>query len=303
VDVSASTLFTGSSLIPGVGDQNDDRREDTVLDAEILAIRSLVDSIVAQDFAPGTVSLTLQPFSTSPRAETTVVLDPTDDPLGGPTDVEVFDAALTALFGSGGTNYIPALEAAGTVFDTLEAANGPASSSKFLYFVTDGDPSDIDNPPADRYASIQAVTDQLTAEGVTMAAVGINASPSAVRQEALDAVDNTGGGVFTQTFTDLDAALLAGAQPDAELVSADVFVFDPDGVQVGVQSFGAGDFDVSPFGLSLDLQDIAGFSAAFGDISELRVETSFDTDGDTLADLTLDTVLQVEGVFPDTFIG
>ncbi|WP_297772995.1 Ig-like domain-containing protein, partial [uncultured Roseovarius sp.] len=302
VDRSGSTTFTGSSLIPGVGDQNFDAISDTVIDAEILAVSNLVDAILAEGYAPGTVTLTLQPFSSLAAPSTTVTLDPTDDPASGPTDADTFKAALSALTASGGTQYIPALEAAGTTFDALEVANGAASSSKFLYFLTDGDPSDRDTTLPNSFAPIQAATDQLTAAGVTMAAVGINANPNALRQDALDAVDNTGGGIFTTSFSDLDAALLAGAQPDAELISADVFVFNPLGVQVEQESFTGLDFNTSPFGLSLDLQDLNGFATGVGEISELRVEARFDTDGNGAADLTLQTLLEVEGALPDAIL-
>ncbi|WP_292018941.1 Ig-like domain-containing protein, partial [Maritimibacter sp. UBA3975] len=303
IDRSGSTEFTGSSLIAGVGDQNGDLVADTVLDAEILAVSNLVDAIVAEGFSNGTVTLTLLPFSSSPSTALTVTLDASDDPSGGPSDAEVFKQSLSMLNGNGGTNYIPALEEAGATFDQLEVDNGAVSSSKYLYFVTDGDPADrLSDTEPDPFAPIRAVTDQLTADGVTMAAVGINANPNALRQDALDAVDNTGGGVFTTNFVDLDAALLAGAQPDAALIGADVFVFNSAGSQVGAQSFTDVSFSTSPFGRTLDLPGLSGLDSIYGDMNELLVQAHFDTDEDNVSDLTLETSLEIAGALPDAVL-
>ncbi|MEC7765276.1 MAG: Ig-like domain-containing protein [Pseudomonadota bacterium] len=302
VDRSGSTEFSGTSLLTGVPDQNGDGFANHVIDAEILAVSNLVDAIAAGGYADGTVTLTLIPFNSLPSSPFTVTLDASDDVLGGPSDIDAFKAVLATLNGSGGTNYIPALEAANTVFDTLDAANGAIDSSKFVYFLTDGDPADQDVGEPDRFASIRAVKDQMTADGITIAAVGINANQSALRQEALDAVDNTGGGVFTSTYTDLNAALLAGAQPDAELLGADVFVFNPVGTQVGAYAFTDGDFSTSPFGLTLDISSLGGFAATFGAVSQLVVQTQFDTDDDGLSDLLLETVMDITGALPDAVI-
>ncbi len=297
IDVSGSTFsFAGGAT--NVGDLNNDGRADTILDVEIAAYTALLEEIASLGFADGAVSVTLIPFSTDAGPTQTFVLDASDD--AGSTDVEDITAALQALQRVQWTDYLDALAA---TEDAINALDPDGDETNLVYFASDGRPvappngsstSATQQDPLDVFNAASAVH----ATGALVSAFGVGSN---VPQNYLDLVDNTGGSELVTDPNNLTAALLGSPIPSSAIIDADVFVFDSDGVQTNAIDLDPSDFTSTPLGLSVSLDDIGGLDFYLGDQNRLELVVQIDSDDDGLADLTLTTDVEVNGVMPESF--
>lgn len=308
IDTSGSTqAFVGGA---SVGDVNHDGRANTILDVEIAAVQSLIQEIASAGYGDGVVTFNLVPFATTPHSMIQVVLDASDDPLGGPTDIDVLNQHLESLRDRGVTNYVETWDAITTQINALDPGD---TESDFVYFISDGVPTPIRSTPysyndpffgSGQYvqseATLAAAATALQGTGATISAFGVGNNVNPVY---LDMIDNTNG---SQVLTDpnaLSGALLDSPVPSAAVIDADVFVFDETDTQIAAFDLDPGDFAITPFGLEADIAGIAGLGAYVGDTNTLQLVVQFDSDDDGIADMTLETELSVVGVLPESFDG
>lgn len=155
IDVSGSTVLNSFLGTIDVGDLNNDRAENEVLDAEIAGFTALNQQLIDQGL--GDIDIGVVAFSGS--AQTIITTTPNTDEDGNGTS-DVVDS-LSELRGFGGTNFEAALQSGESVFDFFETEPGNGN----LIFISDGDPD-----PAN-----QIYNDEVTSlidRGVNLSAFG-----------------------------------------------------------------------------------------------------------------------------------
>ncbi|MEM0988198.1 MAG: vWA domain-containing protein [Pseudomonadota bacterium] len=168
IDTSGSTLgenglAEGNFSGVGAGDQNDDDRNDTVLDAELLAVKSAVEALRQSVTDPSTVTIGLVTFDTAGAVRGTFSLD----------DAGLIPAIM-AIQGNpnGWTNYEDGLNKAIDWFGSLPA--DPDAENKVV-FLSDGVPRDPDGSTiqdngdyGDEVATLQGGTINATIEAIAI---------------------------------------------------------------------------------------------------------------------------------------
>ena len=195
IDVSGSTSpaeFGGSA----VGDQNGDGVENTVLDAEIAALKALSQQIADSGLTADKVDIGLVAFSGNSSGS---------NQNGASQFLGTFNAgdaalenALEGLTDGGWTNFEAPLQSGIAWFEDQAATT---DDNNIVYFLSDG------------YQNVGGAFDDEAAElasrfGAEMNAVGVGTGSSL---EQLNIIDNTGGAEIVTTTDDLTAALIADA--------------------------------------------------------------------------------------------
>ena len=192
IDVSGSTggPFGGTKI----GDINGDKKNDTILDAEIGSILDVLGSIVKATTLDNTnVEIGLVTFSTVATYHGKYLpIDPNDSKSINPT----LKSKLLSLRGGGTTNFDDALDKSIDYFN-VAAPN----RDNVLFFLSDGVPnvsgdgdgelvvqSSDNQPNAIMYTSELKLLDALK---VTRLAVAVGAGSSAATGSGLDMIDNT----------------------------------------------------------------------------------------------------------------
>jgi hypothetical protein len=209
VDVSGSVLdpFDGDP----VGDLNGDGDADTVLDAEIASLINLTDRVRALGFSPSDVSVTLIPFNGA--------ADPTDANEGAGAVARTFSlgslgdgaiaAALTALSGTGGTNFEAALQAA---VGRLASLDPGGVEDNLVYFLSDGAGT---GSFADERAALISRFD------ARIMGVGVGSSADLT---VLDLIDNTGGAIRIDGADGLELSPVGRPFLPGDVIDIDLFV-------------------------------------------------------------------------------
>ncbi len=256
VDVSNSTsaAFGGSP----VGDQNGDGTADTILDAQIAALKNLSDGIAngipltdpAGQVDVGLVTFSGEPFGGDGDAALQGTFDPGDAEL---------DAALEGLDSGGFTNFEAALR---QTIDFFE--DQPPADQNIVYFLSDGFPT-----LGGDFADEVAVLTDPAGIGATNVAVGVGTTSSV---EQLDRIDTTGGTPQVTTSDELTAELL---KPPFEVVD---FSLEVGGTTVA--GIDADSVTATPLGFTFDFADISGLDPTEGAETDLTATATIDSDGD-----------------------
>ncbi|WP_157266296.1 beta strand repeat-containing protein [Azohydromonas aeria] len=205
IDISGSmsSRFTGSSI----GDVNGDGTANEKVDAAIASFNALVNSIKAAGLGD-MVRIGLIPFSST--AEILAIGTPTSDANGNGV-ADVIDAAYT-LDDAGSTNYGTGLGKA------IEFFNGSPSGSNFVFFVSDGQPTDS-------YAAQLGTLRDKAGINATIRSVGIEAG-SGGYLNVLDLLDDglaNGSAIDVKTPGSLTANLLASQVKVADIQQLEIY--------------------------------------------------------------------------------
>lgn len=276
IDVSGSSGF---ELLNGSApDVNGDNEADTVLDAEILAVQSLLDGIRDSGRTDATISLLpFSDFTVSPAFEGNIngQYQRADE-----TSVTV-EQALVGLEPRSGTRYDLPLDAAADFFDR----NASAGDNNVVLFISDGEP---DPAQYDGYGEAAALRDDYNA---TIYSFGIlNSSASTVDPlDELDGLDDGNPDNNTATLVDnpnaLELALSQVAIPQADISFITVRVDGEVVENVDPQST-----TVTPFGIEFATK----VPLTVGEDDVVNLSVGFDEDGDGATDFTIATQQRVE---------
>ena len=200
-DISNSTVATdGSDSFSGagVGDENNDGKSDTVLDAQIAAAKAVVADLLSKGIDPATVNVGITTFSGVAEGYTDV-----DSTTVGTFSLNAAGlvGALESIQSGGWTNYEAGLGEAQNWF----ADNANAGDENVMYFLSDGRPitGSGEQTIADYGDELAAIEANF---GASIHAIGVGANSSL---DALNEIDNTGGAVQVLDAASMEAELLA----------------------------------------------------------------------------------------------
>ncbi|SIS50466.1 beta strand repeat-containing protein [Phaeovulum vinaykumarii] len=226
VDVSGSTSssFSGATT---VGDLNGDGSSNTIIDAEIAAINSLVNSLINDVGAPQ-ANVTLIPFQSSASTVYTGRVGSDGNVNGTP---DVLDVAAT-LNDSGGTSFYSGLQEAINFF------NGASAGENYVFFLSDG--ADGSGGFSDEVATL------IDDAGIdaTIRSYGVGTGSSEYYLDLVDdGVDNDSA-VIVDDPSALSATIVASPIDPTDIARVELLV---DGVVV--ETLQPEDLIVTPFGL------------------------------------------------------
>ena len=284
IDVSGSTGVEGS-----FGD-------DTVLDAQIVALQHLTEEFMNLGLPEDALTITVLPFNS--RALPT-------DPIDGQTYPRVIfgddetlsasdvDTALANLNAGGETNYVAAVFAATGTIQQLEAQRGDAVN--LVYFLSDGNPFPANSQPVSLLT--QASTTLKAQASVHGVGLGDLIDPQYV-----NAIDNTGG---AQLITDdpmaLNAALHEAPLEPGVILGAALTLYDLGGAVIDSFHFTGADFVETPLGFDLNLQNVSGLDTYAGQSNTAELVIDFDQNNDAVADSSVTMQVAIEGVLPHSY--
>jgi VCBS repeat-containing protein len=299
-DVNISFVLDGSNSI-----------NDWEYDQQIQAVQLAIDSIAAQYAGSGTdVTFQLVQFSGQPNLNE-YAINSNLNVLDTWVQTETFTLADwngttgaldnvggTATFSTqlkGFTNYELGLDRAVEFF----AGSGADGDDNFLFFISDGAPTRAIDP-TDPTEEIQTTSPsyhldevtELNAEGVAITAIGFGS----VQLPTLNDIDNTGAGAdrFSSPIQIIDAIEASAVFPSdvfefrLSVDGTDVVVLDTEAeIAAGLVDLGGGDLGFS--------FDALGLDNSLGGGSEITAWVSFDTDGNGVADETLEVTNLIAG--------
>lgn len=265
VDVSGSTAipFAGAS---DVGDQNHNGVPNEVIDAEIAAVRALVNSIV-EDAGAGDARVALIPFddASAIALEAAAAAD-----ADGNGTFDIIDAAETLVPG-GGTAFDTGLQQAINFFD-----GQPPGGSNFVFFLSDG--FDVGGGFSDE---VQTLLDPNGIDA-TIRSFGVGQFAS---ETQLDLVDDA---------TDNNSAVIV---TDPSQLGADIITppINPDNIDrvelllngVVVATIAGADLISTPLGLRYDVT-LTGLDPALADEVVARVIGACDSDAGAMTSQTIE---------------
>jgi len=250
-DVSNSTVGTSGNdgfVGTGVGDVNGDGRADTVLDAQIVAAKAVVQDLIDKGIDPANVNIGISTFSGVDTSGGSSFNNATVDAQTLGT-FSLDDVNLLSTFDSiqsgSWTNYEAGLGEAENWFD----ANADAGEENVMYFLSDGRPiTGVDSHGNYVEQSAADYADELAgieAYGTSIHAIGVGANSSLT---ALDGIDNTDGAVQV-----LDAASMT-----AELLSSHDYVAAVDTATITVTVNGETDYTAVADTMSVSEDETGG---------------------------------------------
>ena len=274
IDISGSTSPAQFDNANPVGDQNGDGTSNSILDAEIAALKNLSADIAALGFPASDVSVSLVTFAGGANFvgtfEPAAIVADTDPSYAGS-----LQAALEGLTDGGSTNFEAALQQSIVAFNSVGAST---TTENVVFFLTDG----FSNAGG---AFTDEVTTLETSFNADIVGVGVGSASSLTQ---LNALDNTGPGA--QQVTTVDG--LSNAVSITPIFGADVTAFrilidlnDGNG-PVEVPGISLADLDDVGLSWTLDIDGIdpdilAGLNSAFDSSSTVIAEVTFD-DGTVL---------------------
>jgi hypothetical protein len=221
IDISNSTVGVDGQDVfdgTGVGDVNNDGRADTVLDAQIVAAKALIDDLRSQGLDPNLVNVGIVTFSGVDSSGASSYNQATvDSAVVGTFGLgnAGIDSALDSILSGSWTNYEAGLSEAENWF----GANAQAGDGNTMYFLSDGRPITGFDPHTGEYVEQDAAVflDEVgrieSNYGTTIHAIGVGANASL---GSLNLIDNSGGAVQVTDAASLTATLLE----TSELVEA-----------------------------------------------------------------------------------
>jgi len=248
VDVSGSTSDTFVGNI-SPGDQNNDGDIDSILDAEILGIDSLNQSIINDVGAPN-ANIALIPFDNSSVTELVTFAD-ADLNNNNVNDVT---EALRLLRAGGSTNFAAPLQQAINFF------NNQGSGQNLVFFLSDG----MVNRGGVFTDEVATLIDP-NGINATIRAIGVGSGSSLPDLDLVD--DGIANMSATQVLSpeELNASLLGTAVNPADIDRVEILV---DGVVV--ETIGASSLTSTPLGLRFDAT-LTGLSPTDGETIVARV--------------------------------
>jgi len=274
----------------------------TILEAQVDALKSLTEDLMASGIDEDNLSITVLPFNG--RALPTEPVD------GVPLFSQTFtgaglldggiDSALDGLAAGGETNYVSAIFAAGGV---IQQQDPTFSENNIIYFLSDGNPFPENSQPPQLLESVSAQVKAFAQiHGI---AIGEVVDPSYV-----EAFDNSGGAMLIRDLdelgNDIDSlALLDDALREAPIgaeaiLNATLKLFDADGALTDTLEFTGADFDETALGFTLDVT-AAGLDLTKGDVNTAELIVAFDGDGDLVADDEVTVSVDIAGIMPESF--
>ena len=250
VDISRSTndIFSGAVSVP---DLNGDGRANTVLDAEIQAIQTLVDSLV-RDVGAGNASIALIPFDSS---ASTVYTGRVSTDANGNGRFDIVDAA-TRLNDGGNTSFDAGLGQAVSFFDNA------LPGQNFVFFLSDGVHNGGD------YTDEVATLLDRNGIGATIRSFGVTTQAS---EADLDLVDDG---------RDNDSAIIVSDPSSlaADFVRSPIALSDVDRVEIlvdgrVVRTLPPSSLVETPLGLRFE-ERVTGLSATRSEVISVRVIAS-----------------------------
>ena len=215
LDISGSTLnkFIGKYAIP---DLNRDGTTNTILDAEISASNTLLNSLIASGYSGSRVGLVAFGSSSS------VIFDGLASATSG--SESSFYKAAESLQAGGGTNYSAGLNDASSILSGWKTTQGN------VIFLSDGAPNGGDGI---------SIASSLKAAGHNVQAFGVGTSAS---QVPLDSIDSDGNAYI---FRDPDELInvLSGKLSGAAQAAVQYTESGQSGVTIYVDANGNGSFD------------------------------------------------------------
>jgi hypothetical protein len=264
VDISGSVgnYFSGAYA---VGDVNGDGYSNTILDAEILGVEALVNSLIAEGL--NSANLALISFDSSAQTDFTGKLD---QDLNGNGRADIIDAAYALR--DTGTTYFE-----GALADTINFFNSGAASGtggNHVFFMSDGYPNS-----STAWQDEAAVLYDPNGINADIRTFGVGSGASETSLDLLDdGIDNNSATIVLDPST-LDAALTSSGVDPATVLGVEIYVNGS--LQVTVPSSSLVD---TIFGLRFS-EDI---SLQVGSADTVRAVALFDQDGDGVADYTLE---------------
>ncbi len=226
-DVSNSTVGTDGQngfVGTGVGDVNNDGRADTVLDAQIVAAKAVIQDLIDKGIDPANVNIGLVTFSGVDTSGGSSYNNATVDAATVGTfslDDANLMSSLDGILSGSWTNYEAGLDEAGNWFD----ANADEGEENVMYFLSDGRPiTGVDQYGNYVEQSAADYADELAgieSYGTSVHAIGVGANASL---EALDGIDNTGGAVRVMDAGEMTAEILSSHEYVAAVDTATVTV-------------------------------------------------------------------------------
>ena len=211
IDVSNSTVgLEGENVFDGtgVGDVNNDGRGDTVLDAQIVAAKALVEDLRSQNIDPANVNIGIITFSGVDTTGATSYNDATvDSELVGTFNLgdSSIEATLDEVLSGSWTNYEAGLQTAESWFD----ANGSLADRNAMFFLSDGRPiTSFENGAYVEQGTSQFLDEVARIEqnyGTEVYAFGVGANAS---MDNLDLIATSGTAVQVTDVASLTASLL-----------------------------------------------------------------------------------------------
>ncbi len=229
----------GASFGGSVGDLNGDGLANTRLDGAIAAFQALNQSIIDEGLA-GVTQIQL------------IAFDDTAQSLGTFSAGAGLDAALASLDLGGGTSYEAPLQEAIAYFQST------GTGSNFVFFASDGQPSESIPRYADEVATLTGTYD------ADIRAIGIGDTLTGYKPY-LDAVDSDGDAELTSDPESLTAALGASVIDPSDIDHVDILV---DGAVA--QTLQSADLSDTAFGLSYSAV-VSGLDATDGVASLIEV--------------------------------
>ena len=264
----------------------------TVLEAEVAALKALTEDILDIGIPADAVTVTIIPFSSTDSTQPGLFQAKTFGGAGnealGQAGVDTF---LDALTPGGETDYLAAIGATTQSVQTLEAAFGDANNQ--VYFLSDGNPTPPGSQPP---FLIDLFSQTLQAEAsVHAVGLGVGVSPA-----FLDPMDNTGGAELVNDPTALAASLRDAPFAASTIQGATLRFLDGTGAEIDSFDFAATDFISTPLGYELDIPSVAGLGIYAGQTTKALLDVAVDEDGDGTADTTLSFDVDINGVAPDS---
>lgn len=223
---------SGSSGGSSGTDFNGDGVDETILEAELIAAETLFDEYVAAGYNPEEITISLVSYAASAEDRGTFRLDGEPDPVTGLTPFETALADIEADGSSGTTNYVGALEQAGSVLDDITTGSPGELDypQNLVVFLSDGFPVPSSQASGNPSPIEQAAQDLVDDYGSAINGIGIGANSSL---NALNQLDNTGGATQVLSGQDL-VDIIVEPLSDADLIEFQILVegFDENGVAI-----------------------------------------------------------------------
>lgn len=231
-------IDTSGSTRDRIGeDLNGDGREDTVLDAQILAVNDQLQALVDAGYDPASINVTIVDFDGNASSFTATL-----------EDVDELQDYVNNLESSGRTNFEDALE---TVEEALDAIPGAENDTNIVYFYSDGEPfpsgQDFETP-------LESLED---AYNPIITAVGFGDQAD---EDVLDIIDSSGDATIILTIDDL-LGLGDTPPPLPDVESFEIFV---DGVLIETIPFGDPRIVINATGLTINDLDVSGYPVSDG---------------------------------------
>ncbi|MEM1299849.1 MAG: Ig-like domain-containing protein [Pseudomonadota bacterium] len=269
----------------------------TVLEAEVAALKALTEDILDIGIPADAVTVTIIPFSSTDSTQPGLFQAKTFGGAGNDVlDQAGVDTFLDALTPGGETDYLAAIGATTQSVQTLEAAFGDANNQ--VYFLSDGDPT----PPGSQPPFLLDIFSTQLRSEASVHAIGLGTDVSTTFLDPLDNTPDENGGL-AEIVTD-PAALansLGRAPFDAgTILGATLTFLDDTGAQIDSFDFTASDFSETPLGYELDIASVAGLGVFAGQTTKALLDVSFDEDGDLVADDTISFDVDLAGQAPES---